>query len=97
MQYRYSLRRQSVRLKDEKPETTEDLVELVEIKDDISNLQENLAKESGTTSLGSKAPYEARETTECNCTQLVHLSYFLAILPYRALCIIFFACSFKTY
>ncbi|KAK7356544.1 hypothetical protein VNO80_15817 [Phaseolus coccineus] len=60
----YSLRRQSSRLKDEKPEPTEDFVEVVEINDDISNLQENLTNESGTTSLVSKVHDEARETTE---------------------------------
>ncbi|KAK8467736.1 hypothetical protein PHAVU_007G139000 [Phaseolus vulgaris] len=61
---RYSLRRQSASLKDEKPEPTEDFMEEVEIKDDISNLQENLANESGTISLVSKVHDEARETTE---------------------------------
>ena len=55
-------------MKDEKPEPTEDFMEEVEIKDDISNLQENLANESGTISLVSKVHDEARETTECNCT-----------------------------
>ncbi|XP_014512616.1 SHUGOSHIN 2 isoform X2 [Vigna radiata var. radiata] len=56
---RYSLRRQSTGLKDEKPEPTEDFMEVVEVHDDISK-----ANESGTTSLGSKVHDEARETTE---------------------------------
>ncbi|XP_047157645.1 SHUGOSHIN 2 isoform X2 [Vigna umbellata] len=56
---RYSLRRQSAGLKDEKPESTEDFVEVVEVQDDISK-----ANESGSTSLGSKVHDEARETTE---------------------------------
>ncbi|XP_027934856.1 SHUGOSHIN 2-like isoform X2 [Vigna unguiculata] len=56
---RYSLRRQSTGLKDEKPEPTEDSVEVVEVKKDISK-----ANESGTTSLESKVHDEAREATE---------------------------------
>ncbi|WVY98025.1 hypothetical protein V8G54_030176 [Vigna mungo] len=56
---RYSLRRQSTGLKDEKPEPTEDFVEVVEVQDDIPK-----ANESGTTSLGSKVHDEVRETTE---------------------------------
>ncbi|BAT94620.1 hypothetical protein VIGAN_08123900 [Vigna angularis var. angularis] len=72
IQYRYSLRRQSAGLKDEKPESTEDFVEVVEVQDDISK-----ANESGSTSLGSKVHDEARETTECNFTQLVHFLTFV--------------------
>ncbi|KAG2401921.1 hypothetical protein LR48_Vigan09g102600 [Vigna angularis] len=67
---RYSLRRQSAGLKDEKPESTEDFVEVVEVQDDISK-----ANESGSTSLGSKVHDEARETTESSIptnTEPVH-------------------------
>ncbi|XP_052731536.1 shugoshin-1 isoform X3 [Vigna angularis] len=70
IQYRYSLRRQSAGLKDEKPESTEDFVEVVEVQDDISK-----ANESGSTSLGSKVHDEARETTESSIptnTEPVH-------------------------
>lgn len=59
-------------MKDEKPEPTEDFMEVVEVHDDISK-----ANESGTTSLGSKVHDEARETTECNFTQLVHFLTFV--------------------
>jgi len=72
IQCRYSLRRQSTGLKDEKPEPTEDSVEVVEVKKDISK-----ANESGTTSLESKVHDEAREATECNFTQLVHFLTFV--------------------
>ncbi|CAJ1976609.1 unnamed protein product [Sphenostylis stenocarpa] len=62
--HRYCLRRQSAELKDEKPVQAEDLVEVVEVKYDISHLQENLVNESGPTSLGSKVHDDAREATE---------------------------------
>ncbi|XP_020222686.1 SHUGOSHIN 2 isoform X2 [Cajanus cajan] len=61
---RYSLRRQSAGLKAEKPEPTKDLSEVVEVKDEILQLQENFAKETGPTSLGLKVHDEAREATE---------------------------------
>ncbi|KAG4983829.1 hypothetical protein JHK87_028578 [Glycine soja] len=61
---RYSLRRQSAGLKAEKPEPTKDFLEVVEVKDDISHLQENSANENGPASLGSKVHEEAREATE---------------------------------
>ncbi|XP_020222685.1 SHUGOSHIN 2 isoform X1 [Cajanus cajan] len=63
---RYSLRRQSAGLKAEKPEPTKDLSEVVEVKDEILQLQENFAKETGPTSLGLKVHDEAREATECD-------------------------------
>ncbi|RDY12249.1 Shugoshin 1 [Mucuna pruriens] len=61
---RYSLRRQSTGLKAEKPEPTKDLLEVDEVKDDVSHLQENLANENEPTSLGSNVHDEAREATE---------------------------------
>ncbi|TKY51757.1 Shugoshin-1 protein [Spatholobus suberectus] len=61
---RYSLRRQSAGLKAEKLEPAKDFLEVDEVKDDISRLQENLANENGPTSLGSKVHDEAREATE---------------------------------
>ncbi|KAL2949522.1 hypothetical protein AAZX31_20G180800 [Glycine max] len=73
---RYSLRRQSAGLKAEKPEPTKDSLEVVEVKDDISHLQENLANENGPTSLGSKVHDEAREATESSRptnTEQVHV------------------------
>nr|KYP60691.1 Shugoshin-1 [Cajanus cajan] len=76
---RYSLRRQSAGLKAEKPEPTKDLSEVVEVKDEILQLQENFAKETGPTSLGLKVHDEAREATECDCTQLIPFCYFLLL------------------
>ena len=81
------MRRQSAGLKAEKPEPTKDSLEVVEVKDDISHLQENLANENGPASLGSKVHEEAREATECNCTQLVSFCYFIFQFCYIKPCI----------
>ncbi|KAL2324978.1 hypothetical protein Fmac_024036 [Flemingia macrophylla] len=61
---RYSLRRQSAGLKSEKPEPTKDLLEVVDVKDEIWQMQENVANENGPTSFESKVHDEAREAIE---------------------------------
>ena len=57
------MRRQIVGLKAKKPKPTKDSLEVIEVKDDSSHLQENLANKHVPTSLGSKVHDKAREAT----------------------------------
>ena len=50
-------------MKAKKPKPTKDSLEVIEVKDDSSHLQENLANKHVPTSLGSKVHDKAREAT----------------------------------